>query len=264
MGLWWTTLWWIVVQPLQLHRLCRFGDLCGWKSSICRGGEPRFVGAAYGQRRGVWNVEHPGVCWGDQSVLQESVGLSFSSDLTAVFGCTDDGADNYNALATLDDVSCVYPCALELQVSSVVAPTCNGENDGSLGCDCYGGTGCRLLFLGFHPREAFDEPTAFGGQNFGNFADELSGEYVVWVFDGAGCTDSLLVEIPATEPVEIEIEIVEESCPGSNDAVVSIVSVSGGNGGDYTFYFSNDPEQVPTTQMEWTGLAEASVVQPRF
>ena len=231
--------------------------------ATCAAGNPAFAGAenrvllaqltANGEVYGILNIQV--FAGGDQSVLQESVGLSFSSDLTAVFGCTDDSADNYNALATLDDVSCTYPCTLELQESAAVAPTCNGENDGSLQVIATGAQGADYFFLDSIPGGAFDEPTAFGGQNFGNFADELSGEYVVWVFDGAGCTDSLLVEIPATEPVEIEIEIVEESCPGSNDAVVSIVSVSGGNGGDYTFYFSNDPEQVPTTQMEWTGLA---------
>ena len=230
--------------------------------AACADGNPAFAGTenrvllaqltANGEVYGILNVQV--FVGGDQSVLQEAENLTFSSDEDAVFGCTVGLAENYNPDATLDDLSCTYPCTLELQESSAVAPTCNGENDGSLQVIATGAQGADYFFLDSIPGGAFDEPTAFGGQNFGNFTDELSGEYVVWVFDGAGCTDSLLVEIPAKEPVAIEIEIVEESCPGSNDAVVSIVSVSGGNGGDYTFYISNNP-QVPTTQMEWTGLA---------
>ena len=163
-------------------------------------------------------------------------------------------AENYNPDATLDDLSCVYPCTLALEESSVLAPTCNGENDGGFQVIATGAQGADYFFLDSIPGGAFDEPTAFGGQNFGNFFGKLAGEYLVWVFDGAGCTDSLTVEIPVKEPVSIEIQqdsVV--SCAGADDAVVSISSVTGGNG-DFTFYISNDPT-VSTTQTQWSGLS---------
>ena len=230
--------------------------------AACADGNPAFAGTenrvllaqltANGEVYGILNVQV--FVGGDQSVLQEAENLTFSSDEDAVFGCTVGLAENYNPDATLDDLSCVYTCTLALEESSVVAPTCNGENDGSLQVIATGAQGADYFFLDSIPGGAFDEPTAFGGQNFGNFSDELAGEYLVWVFDGAGCTDSLLVTIPVTDPVAIEL--VQDSlvsCPGADDAVVSIASATGGNGG-YTFYISNESE-VPTTQTQWSGLS---------
>ncbi len=228
----------------------------------CAAENPAFAGeenrvllaqlTANGEVYGILNVQV--LVGGDQSVLQMAENLTFSSDEDAVFGCTVGLAENYNPDATLDDLSCVYTCTLALEESSVVAPTCNGENDGSLQVIATGAQGADYFFLDSIPGGAFDEPTAFGGQNFGNFSDELAGEYLVWVFDGAGCTASLLVTIPVTDPVAIEL--VQDSlvsCPGADDAVVSIASATGGNGG-YTFYISNEPE-VPTTQTQWSGLS---------
>ena len=230
--------------------------------AACADGNPAFAGTenrvllaqltANGEVYGILNVQV--FVGGDQSVLQEAENLTFTSDIDAVFGCTVGVAENYNPDATLDDLSCVYTCTLALEESSVVAPTCNGENDGSLQVIATGAQGADYFFLDSIPGGAFDEPTAFGGQNFGIFSDELAGEYLVWVFDGAGCTDSLLVTIPVTDPVAIEL--VQDSlvsCPGADDAVVSIASATGGNGG-YTFYISNEPE-VPTTQTQWSGLS---------
>ena len=36
-------------------------------------------------------------------------GLDFSSNVDAIFGCTDVNATNYNPAATTDDESCVFP-----------------------------------------------------------------------------------------------------------------------------------------------------------
>ena len=239
-----------------------FGCTGAANLAACADGNPAFAGTenrvllaqltANGEVYGILNVQV--FVGGDQSVLQEAENLTFSSDIDAVFGCTVGVAENYNPDATLDDLSCVYPCTLALEESSVLAPTCNGENDGGFQVIATGAQGADYFFLDSIPGGAFDEPTAFGGQNFGNFFGKLAGEYLVWVFDGAGCTDSLTVEIPVKEPVSIEIQqdsVV--SCAGADDAVISISSVTGGNG-DFTFYISNDPT-VSTTQTQWSGLS---------
>ena len=188
--------------------------------AACADGNPAFAGTenrvllaqltANGEVYGILNVQV--FVGGDQSVLQEAENLTFSSDEDAVFGCTVGVAENFNPDATLDDLSCVYTCTLALEESSVVAPTCNGENDGSLQVIATGAQGADYFFLDSIPGGAFDEPTAFGGQNFGNFSDELAGEYLVWVFDGAGCTASLLVTIPVTDPVAIELSFKTAWC----------------------------------------------------
>ena len=80
----------------------------------------------------------------ETKTFQNTETLTFSSDVEAVFGCTDIEAINYKPAANLEDLSCIYPCALELREISVVPPTCYGENDGSIqviatdaqGADC--------------------------------------------------------------------------------------------------------------------------------
>ena len=51
-------------------------------------------------------------------------------DEEEVLGCTDEGASNYNALATEEDGSCQY-CDLELSVDVLQALTCAGDNNAS-------------------------------------------------------------------------------------------------------------------------------------
>ena len=69
---------------------------------------------------------------GIQDDLQIATDMTFSTNPADVFGCTDSDATNFDATAgaTIDDGSCIFPCAVALDSASVVItpPTCAGEN----------------------------------------------------------------------------------------------------------------------------------------
>ena len=222
----------------------------------CAEGNPAFAGednrvllaqlTANGDIYGILNVQvFPG---GDQDNDQTAEDLPFSSVGTTVFGCTDDTADNYNPDATADDGSCVYPCSLSMSLNEVVAPSCFGENDASFDVVATGAQGADWFFLDSIPAGAYDAPTAYGGQNFGNFNENIvSGNYTVLVFDGAGCTDTLEVEVPVTPAIEATAVLTSGvSCAGDSDAVLTLDTVSGGNGG-YFYVLSSATDTVFTT-----------------
>lgn len=88
--------------------------------STCAQGNLAFAGednrvllaqlTANGHVFGVLNVQV--FVGGDQSVVQEATSLSFSSEPSEVFGCTDETACNYDSSATIDNFSCKYFDAL--------------------------------------------------------------------------------------------------------------------------------------------------------
>ncbi|MGB0248231.1 MAG: T9SS type A sorting domain-containing protein, partial [Flavobacteriales bacterium] len=170
---------------------------------------------------------------------------TFSTNVDDVFGCTNPAATNYDVTATLDDLSCVLPCTVSLSLDNVTSPSCNGENDALIQVLASGAQGSDDYYL-----DAI-EGTA---QNFGNFGSLVSGMYTVYVVDAAGCTDSLDVEVPVTEVVEVNAVLTSGvSCFDTEDAVLTIIETTGGSG-MYEYYISNNPT-VFTTQTEWTGLA---------
>ena len=181
---------------------------------------------------------------GVQSEQQQST-ATFSTNVDDVFGCTNPAATNYDVTATLDDLSCVLPCTVSLSLDNVTSPSCNGENDALIQVLASGAQGSDDFYL-----DAI-EGTA---QNFGNFGSLVSGMYTVYVVDAAGCTDSLDVEVPVTEVVEVNAVLTSGvSCFDTEDAVLTIIETTGGSG-MYEYYISNNPT-VFTTQTEWTGLA---------
>lgn len=181
---------------------------------------------------------------GVQSEQQQAT-ATFSTNADDVFGCTNPAATNYDMMATLDDLSCVLPCTVSLSVDNVTAPSCNGENDALIQVLASGAQGSDDYYL-----DAI-EGTA---QNFGNFGSLVAGMYTVYVVDAAGCTDSLDVEVPVTELVEVNAVLTSGvSCYDTEDGVLTIMETTGGSG-MYEYYISNNPT-VFTTQTEWTGLA---------
>jgi hypothetical protein len=71
----------------------------------------------------------------------------------SIFGCTDSTATNYNALATIDDSSCIYPCLLDEVTLNLFDNYNDGWNGNSLtvaGVDytitCGGWIGCPASF----------------------------------------------------------------------------------------------------------------------
>ena len=181
---------------------------------------------------------------GVQSEQQQST-ATFSTNVDDVFGCTNPAATNYDVTATLDDLSCVLPCTVSLSLDNVTSPSCNGENDALIQVLASGAQGSDDYYL-----DAIDGPA----QNFGNFGSLVSGMYTVYVVDAAGCTDTLEVEVPVTEVVEVNAALTSGvSCYDTEDAVLTIIETTGGSG-MYEYYISNNPT-VFTTQTEWTGLA---------
>ena len=197
---------------------------------------------ATGEVYGIFNLQvFPN---GVQSEQQQST-ATFSTNADDVFGCTNPAATNYDVTATLDDLSCVLPCTVSLSLDNVTSPSCNGENDALIQVLASGAQGSDDYYL-----DAI-EGTA---QNFGNFGSLVSGMYTVYVVDAAGCTDSLDVEVPVTEVVEVNAVLTSGvSCFDTEDAVLTIIETTGGSG-MYEYYISNNPT-VFTTQTEWTGLA---------
>ena len=197
---------------------------------------------ATGEVYGIFNLQvFPN---GVQSEQQQST-ATFSTNVDDVFGCTNPAATNYDVTATLDDLSCVLPCTVSLSLDNVTSPSCNGENDALIQVLASGAQGSDDYYL-----DAI-EGTA---QNFGNFGSLVSGMYTVYVVDAAGCTDSLDVEVPVTEVVEVNAVLTSGvSCFDTEDAVLTIIETTGGSG-MYEYYISNNPT-VFTTQTEWTGLA---------
>ena len=77
--------------------------------------------------------------------------------------------------------------------------------------------------------------------------------------DAAGCVDSLVVEVPEPDAIEIEVALINGvSCFDTEDAGLAIIETNGGSG-IYEYYISNNPT-VLTTQTEWTGLAGGQTV----
>jgi hypothetical protein len=138
-----------------------------------------------GSFTGVFNVQI--FVNGFQGNSNNYMGVAFSSDMNDTFGCTDPNASNYVPTATVDDLSCVLPCSLAIVVESVTSPTCNGDNDGAVVITSTGAQGADSYYWGV------DDETP---SNFGIFNDLVAGDYFVLVVDGAGCENSLWVNVP--------------------------------------------------------------------
>ena len=243
----------IINDPIGASWFNVFPCAAGADIAECADGYPAFGGAdsrvliaqitATGDVYGIVNVQvFPGGVQVDQ---QQAVGFTFSTNEADVFGCTNEAATNYDAAATLDDLSCILPCTVALDVDNVTSPSCNGQNDALIQVSATGAQGADYFYR---------DTIAGTAQNFGNFGNLIAGVYTIYVVDAAGCVDSLDVEVPVTEVVEIAAELTSGvSCNGESDAVLSIVETTGGSG-EYEYYISNNPSEM-TTQTEWTGLA---------
>ena len=199
---------------------------------------------ATGDVHGIMNVQiFPNGVQVDQ---QQVTGQTFSTNDMDVFGCTNPNAFNYNESATLDDLSCVLPCTVSLNVDNVNFPTCNGQNDASIYVSATGAQGADYFYINAIDDNNYDL--------LGNFTNLLADTYTVYVVDGVGCTDSLVLEVPVTEEVQINAELTTGlSCHDGQDAVLTVTETTGGSG-MYEYYISNNPSMM-TTQTEWTGLS---------
>jgi len=171
-------------------------------------------------------------------------GVAFSSDMNDTFGCTDPAASNYDATATVDNLSCVLPCTLALVLESASSPTCNGDNDGSLLITSTGAQGSDDYYFGVD-----DESPS----NFGIFNDLVAGDYEVIVVDGAGCEASATVTVPAAVAVSLSATLTSSiSCNDMNDAVITVSDAMGGDG-NLEFQIQGAPE-TSTNELTFSGL----------
>ena len=225
-------------------------------SDTCSSDYPQFGGAnnkvllaqitTNGTFCGVFNLQV--FDGGDQTQNQYVNALGFCSTAGEIFGCIDPAATNYDPTATQDDFSCTLPCALELVIESVVSPSCNGDNDGSINVTATGAQGSDDYYLG----ETDTVPT-----NFGIFNDMYAGTYYVMVQDGAGCQSEAYIEIPATPLVTVTATLEDGiSCNNSNDAVIELSGMGGT--GTLEYYTAGEDASTATPNSTITDLAEGN------
>lgn len=244
--------WFNLLQCLTTVEECAMEDLAfGGADNRVLLAQLTSTGDVYG----VFNIQVFPAGDQDEEIKQT---LTFSSNNTEVFGCTnpdavgnEEGEGMYDPNATIDDFSCVLGCTVDLQLTEVTPPTCHGDADASFAVEATGAQGADYFYL--------DSIGSQQGLNFGSFGNLPAGTYMAFVEDAAGCRDSLEVVVPVTEPIEVAIELTSPvSCYGEEDAELSVVYAGGGTG-EFTYFLSIDPENT-TTETTWTGLAPGQTV----
>ena len=134
-------------------------------------------------------------------------------------GCTADGI-----------VEIVGSDDLELIVDETQNVTCNGIDDGSVELSITGGTGSITYAI----EGGLDQDESI-------FEGLVSGEYIIFATDAAGCYDSVIVTID--EPAVIDMQVVQTdvSCNGGNDGELSI-SANGGAGMPFNYNLNGTDE----------------------
>ena len=201
---------------------------------------------ATGDVTGLFNVQV--FVNGIQDDQQLATDMTFSTNPDDVFGCTDSDATNFDATAgaTIDDGSCIFPCAVALDPASVVItpPSCAGENSGTIQAEAFGAQGADYYYL---------DSIAGVAANFGNFGQLVAGTYEVIVVDAAQCSDTLSVTVPGVDPVTMTAELTTAvSCHNAADGVITITDVSGGDG-NYSFGISSNPTEL-SSDLVWEGI----------
>lgn len=155
---------------------------------------------------------------GEQSNSTQYPAVPFSSQADAIFGCMDPEATNYNEDATEQGEACTYPCALDISIAEVIGTSCPGAIDGEVMVTAAGGQLGVIFQIEGSTAELW----------VGNFNELAGGTYTVTATDGAGCVDSIEIEIVEPAPIEISASMTAPvSCSGDEDAVISGMSQGG-------------------------------------
>lgn len=144
---------------------------------------------------------------GDNNNSQLYTQLPFSSNTSAIFGCTDPNATNFNPDATDDDGSCSFPCTLSLDNILSTSPSCFGGNNGNLTFITSGGQGAVTYQLD-------------GGNVFlsNSFSGLTAGPHTIIITDGQGCTVSQTVVLAPSPQLVLAIQNkLNVSCNGAGD-----------------------------------------------
>lgn len=181
---------------------------------------------------------------GNQSDEEITEASCFSTDGSAIFGCTDPAATNYVEGATDQCGACTYPCALEVVITSNTGTSCFGDNDASVSL---AQNGAQLGILYSHPTLGTTPYLANA-----SFINLSAGEYTVYAVDGAGCEAEIMFEVTEPEPVEVTASVSDPiSCDGESDGVIS-GGATGGTG-VYTYSLSSNFDN-PTSELMFDGL----------
>jgi len=149
---------------------------------------------------------------------QTIIAEPFSSNPSALFGCTDETANNYDPGADTMDYSCVYPCALAVE-NVVLSPN-----------DCPGGNAASVLIQSSGGQGATGYKLNNGNVQLSPTFNNLSaGTYSLTLSDSQGCTHTENIVVADPDPIEIELAVDGISCFGEVDATVT-GTPSGGTG----------------------------------
>jgi plastocyanin len=132
----------------------------------------------------------------------------------SIFGCTDSTATNYNALATIDNSSCIYPCLLDEVSLNLYNSWINGWNGNTLTVDSVDYTFISGSFASFTlcvdlstcDTAVYNATGFWNSENSWNIVD-ASGAVIAFGVDNSatfgncpvlGCTDPLATNYDAT------------------------------------------------------------------
>lgn len=177
------------------------------------------------------------------SVIYEN--FAFTSVEGAVLGCTEEGADNYNPDATINDGSCIFPCNVGLAAINMTPPTCHNSTNGS---------------IQFVPSGA--QNGAFYSLNGGNFLanptfnNRPAGEYTVVVQDGQGCSYEETFILEGPEAVVVSPAVVQQvTCNGAGNGIIGGEGTGGTGDLIYSLNASFDPSM---DELSFTNLTPGS------
>jgi hypothetical protein len=152
---------------------------------------------------------------------------------TASYGCTDSLACNYDALATIDDSSCMY-------LDIIAVPTsvsCFGMFDGSISATATGGTFPLQYSLG-----------AGLSQTSGTFSNLSAGTYYIDVTDVNGCTSNQMVIITEPAALSISVDSTDETSALNDGSATAIIN---GGTAPYIYTWNNG---IPSVSAQTTNL----------
>jgi hypothetical protein len=182
---------------------------------------------------------------GVQADSDQSDCYFFSSVEGDVPGCTDETATNYDPDATVDDDSCLYPCAIAIDGADVTAPTCSYLSNGSIVVSSTGGQ--QVVEYSINGSDP---------QLTGIFSGLSNGTYTITVSDAVdGCFAEMEYELN-TEELTVSIESTDILCAGEETGTVTITAVGGTGAYMYGLvqdvYDNSDPEYTGLGQGEYT------------
>lgn len=181
------------------HPIC-FGQINGSITSNVTGGTPPYI---YNWNSGHSTASISGLAAGNYTlIVSDSV------------GCQD----------TISDWL-VEPTQLSATISSFTDPTCNGNNDGSIQANVFGGTGPYSF--------QWDDPGSTTSSSVNNL---FAGTYNLVVTDANGCTDNISHVLSEPSVINLTLSSTDAHCGQSDGGITS--SINGGSG-SYTYLWSN-------------------------